>query len=90
VLMLQWEAEEARTIGEFKSAYLAGIDKILFGIYDKLYSWNAFTSKTLYFYLIGDPIWVRYGPEEAFGYLQLPFSQVGLAIDTKNMQIITA
>ncbi len=50
----------------------------LFGIYNKLYSLNAFTSKTLYFYLIGDPIWVRYGPEEAFGYLQLPFSQVGL------------
>ncbi len=27
VLMFQWEAEEARTIGEFKTAYLAGIDK---------------------------------------------------------------
>ncbi len=78
VLMFQWEAEEAKTIGEFKTAYLAGIDKKLFGKYNKLYSLNAFTSKTLYFFLLGDPIWVRYGPEEAFGYLQLPFSQVGL------------
>jgi hypothetical protein len=25
--MFQWEAEEARTLGEFKTAYLAGIDK---------------------------------------------------------------
>jgi hypothetical protein len=25
--MFQWEAEEARTFGEFKTAYLAGIDK---------------------------------------------------------------
>ncbi len=28
MLMFQWEAEEARTLGEFKTAYLAGIDKI--------------------------------------------------------------
>ena len=28
--------------------------------------------------LLGDPIWVRYRPDEIFGYLQLPFSQVPL------------
>ncbi len=37
---------------------------------------TTLTIKTLKFYLLGDPIWVRHGPEEAFGYLQLPFSQV--------------
>ena len=28
--------------------------------------------------LLGDPIWVRYRPDEIFAYLQLPFSQVPL------------